>query len=812
MRFLNEEGLQRLWGHIEDKFNKISEIINNVGRNTEEGGEIFNDYENNIAGIRGIKGEMVLSEEIVLQHTESIGGENYKNYSYENYSIEDFPYAVKDKLNCDNGFHLVKRFEVYNVEEFTIDGKKYLSVCIKDIGQPGKFQYQGMDGKVEDMDMETNCYFSCPDKPLAGDIIIPGKAMAAAAGEGNKSLGRASYVAGRNNKALQDCGFVAGRDNTAGYCGTGLGRNSDATGEYSTAIGYDANASGDISFATGQGTHASKKTSAAFNYYTKATGTGSAAFGNQTNSYGDYTFTQGVGTAAGWGNKVPGQVALGKYNKEDQSAILMVGNGTGSGDLRSNAFVVYEDGRAAIKADPKENLDISTKQYVDKALINNIPIKAQNTHSLYLNKSEGNNIDTSTDYAVVSGANCKIANSSIASFIAGGQRNEIKGQNSLAAGYKNKIYGNGAVAFGDTNTVGQVTIGSDNMATSFDKAANYSAVFGFNNKAQYANQFVIGKYNDNKTNTLFEIGNGTSNSGRKNALEVSTDGVTYTRMSKNEDLDIVATKGYVKTMSNRPNILNYLTYNIGNEQVGITGCDASFSGKCVIPEIIEGYPVTVIEDNAFRDHLGITDIIIPNGVTYIGHSALSGCLQLKSVTIPSTVTVIEEYVLYWHDYPIDVYYNGSKSQWLNIDNRSQFMDSDHNVIIHYALDIDQQYNSESTNAQSGIAVREAVAEISHDLNNINERIDILDKMCCHTETISLEEQTEMFTIALPTVLNCHYVSSVVLTDQNQKTIQCDIFIRDNANGHEQAEVDILFAQPITGIFNARIFYLAKYWN
>lgn len=52
-----------------------------------------------------------------------------------------------------------------------------------------------------------------------------------------------------------------------------------------------------------------------------------------------------------------------------------------------------------------------------------------------------------------------------------------------------------------------------------------SSVSGFHNYALQDYQTVIGQYNKNKENTLFEVGNGTDNSNRSNAFEVYEDGL-----------------------------------------------------------------------------------------------------------------------------------------------------------------------------------------------------------------------------------------------------------------------------------------------
>lgn len=73
-------------------------------------------------------------------------------------------------------------------------------------------------------------------------------------------------------------------------------------------------------------------------------------------------------------------------------------------------------------------------------------------------------------------------------------RTEASGEHSLAIG-------KGAVASGDE-----------------------SSAHGIGVVAGQTAQFVVGKYNDNKTGTLFEIGNGAGAGLRSNAMEVDTDG------------------------------------------------------------------------------------------------------------------------------------------------------------------------------------------------------------------------------------------------------------------------------------------------
>ena len=58
------------------------------------------------------------------------------------------------------------------------------------------------------------------------------------------------------------------------------------------------------------------------------------------------------------------QFVLGKYNEVDRYANIIVGGGS-SDTQRKNIFVVKNDGRVILGADPKDKMDAVTKQYVD---------------------------------------------------------------------------------------------------------------------------------------------------------------------------------------------------------------------------------------------------------------------------------------------------------------------------------------------------------------------------------------------------------------------------------------------------------------
>lgn len=81
------------------------------------------------------------------------------------------------------------------------------------------------------------------------------------------------------------------------------------------------------------------------------------------------------------------------------------------------------------------------------------------------------------------------------------------------------------------------------------------------------------------------------------------------------------------------------SYSEDGQTMSVTGFDGSRS-VVEIPQTYGGVKVTSIASGAFRDQTMITDVIIPEGVTYIGREAFAGCSSLVHVQIPSSVTQV----------------------------------------------------------------------------------------------------------------------------------------------------------------------------
>lgn len=91
---------------------------------------------------------------------------------------------------------------------------------------------------------------------------------------------------------------------------------------------------------------------------------------------------------------------------------------------------------------------------------------------------------------------------------------------------------------------------------------------------------------------------------------------------------------------------NDFAYVITADKVTITGYYGE-GGDIVIPSEIEGYPVTSIDVDAFSYNDSIINVIISDGIKYIGDDAFEECHYLQSVVIPDSVISIGCWAFGW---------------------------------------------------------------------------------------------------------------------------------------------------------------------
>lgn len=339
------------------------------------------------------------------------------------------------------------------------------------------------------------------------------------------------------------------------------GRYAHAEGDCCEAIGYNAHAEGYYTVAKGIGSHteggetiSAGNFSHAEGYKTQANKDNSHAEGALTQADGSYAHAEGLGTMAvgeashaGGFNTVANydyQTVVGKNNENKENTLFEVGNGKDT-DNHSNAFEVYNDGLVVVGNRVQQILDVN-------------PVDFSKRDDKAVELAEEMGIDLDTEIATGAHGECSASfNGNTMAYakrsMAIGNKTSTYGQESLAGGYKSVTLGDGSLAFGDSNVTkglncqamgvntqaigdashatGSATIatGYASQAGGYDSQAKgyYSFAHGIGLIAGYTYQAVFGRWNNNSSDNLFEIGNGYSETSPSNAFEVRNDGTAY---------------------------------------------------------------------------------------------------------------------------------------------------------------------------------------------------------------------------------------------------------------------------------------------
>ena len=191
-------------------------------------------------------------------------------------------------------------------------------------------------------------------------------------------------------------------------------------------------------------------------------------------------------------------------------------------------------------------------------------------------------------------------------------------------------------------------------------------------------------------------------------------------------------------------ITSYLTYEINDGEVTITDCDTSISGDIVIPDTIEGYPVTTIAMSAFY--------LIEESVLY------GGSLPITSISIPATVKIIEEDFEFV--YGLENFIVDSDNMYYSSDSYGALYNKDKTRLIRYPEDCTAtEYTIPSTvtdvdlKAFSGcvklvsIKVSSSVKHLGYDNINVN-----IFGTCSNLESIIVDSENKYYSSDLNGVL------------------------------------------------------------
>ena len=282
-----------------------------------------------------------------------------------------------------------------------------------------------------------------------------------------------------------------------------------ASGDFSHAEGYYATASGEGSHAEGQGTTAS--------------GTCAHAEGNYSNASGNYSHAEGNSTIT----NNQSEHASGQFNVSSSvsttfgnagNTLFSVGNGTSSNN-RKNAFEIRQNGDIYI-----------TSGGTDIKLQNHLGGGGGGTSYEAGRAIDITNNLISLDLPISAGTRTNALIYNTTTNVASGYYSNAEGFGTTANGMCSHAEGENTTASGNfSHAEGESTIAknmSEHASGQYNVSSSASTTFG------------------DAGNTLFSVGNGISDSNRKNAFEIRQNGDTYLNGKLNITGDVTANAFY----------------------------------------------------------------------------------------------------------------------------------------------------------------------------------------------------------------------------------------------------------------------------
>jgi hypothetical protein len=359
-----------------------------VGKKTDEGGEIFNDYRTNQA-----LGTFSHSEGTQTQAGSkafTVLGIDKENRTYTLDSVEGL--EVNDIYSVALYFSNATANQKENVGKITAIDAENNTVTVDVFYAEEDREFAIPESYINEfgVDEERNT-FRIIAKPLVGTRNIGFGTHSE--GQESQALAKGSHAEGDACVAYGPWSHAEGKGTKAGYSAHAEGKSTVAAGFHSHAEGTSAVADGWASHAEGAATksigsyshaegnkteakglnsHAEGSVTVAEGSNSHAEGSNTLAKGNRSHAEGKDTVAEGHDShAGGVGTKATttAQTAVGKYNTENADALYIVGNGT-SDIKRNNAFVVYNDGTAEVDKQGNTDKSVVNLKYANETYAN----------------------------------------------------------------------------------------------------------------------------------------------------------------------------------------------------------------------------------------------------------------------------------------------------------------------------------------------------------------------------------------------------------------------------------------------------------
>ena len=599
---------EQLLNRLNELNKKIEKAEGEVGRTTPEGGEIFNDYENNEANapLSHAEGQNNICGAYGFQINQiTLSGNNRAHVEVKYNSNVETYWHIGDIVQLDLNEHIYNKFKIVDFANGSSDesGSTYSSIYIVPIDEAADILSFNLALDNSDTSGFEN-WIWVAGKPTPYPVLQ--HKAAHAEGLANGAYGYAAHVEGRQNQAIGNYAHVEGRKNVATYIAHAEGQQTKAEGFWSHAEGFNSKAIGEVthaegqntqavgqrSHAEGQDTKASGEFSHAEGFKTEAKGNSSHSEGSETLANGNFSHAEGKGAetigdnshAEGFETKAKGQSAHAEGHKTNANGHYSHTEGVGTrtegagshaegqktralenyahaegGNTKANSTYSHAEGEfttASGQASHAEGKSTTASGQASHAEGTNTQAVGFNSHAEggntqangtyshaegyttraegYGSHAEGGNTQANGTYSHAEGFNLN-ANGKYSH--AEGESTTASGNASHAEGTETKASQNQAHAEGfKTEAKGfhSHAEGSETLAK-----GNFSHAGGKGTIASGEAQTAIGKYNEENTNALFIVGNGSDSTNRKNAFVVNKDGSATLAKGGTDDNSIV---------------------------------------------------------------------------------------------------------------------------------------------------------------------------------------------------------------------------------------------------------------------------------
>ena len=394
-------------------------------------------------------------------------------------------------------------------------------------------------------------------------------------------------------------------------------------------------ASGKDSFAQGLGNTASNIQTHAEGFTTQAVGNFAHSEGQYTVAHADISHTEGVGNVVGdltqvavrdrgQGGHAEGlaNLVLGQYAHAEGANNVAKGDYSHANGIGGNDW-----------ANP-QNSEIAITEFDEVNYIKNTSV------------GHGISYDSTNNITYFSGARFGDGTQTFSEFVSRLNANStVKVIHSSGTEQELTVYNKGTDYFYLSGKVEWLS-GDSYLSVEFKQAdgdvasgtayGTASYVGGFHNVAMQDYQTVVGKYNQNKFNTLFEVGNGADNTHRSNAFEVYLDGHAEVGLMGSTNKS-VATKGYVDTKfadfeKESYKVVDTVEYPTLSNFLASTGAEGYlYLYPIDTSDLTKGY-YRYIWENAAWLSLGTTEIDLNNYVTTNTDQTISGVKTIENTS------------------------------------------------------------------------------------------------------------------------------------------------------------------------------------